>query len=686
MRSIFLFLCCLISTNVYAQYYFSGSGSVTIPSSGGSVYDTIHVSGMSPSVINGVFGLDSVSLNATYPYEWELIISLIAPDGTVVHLSEQYGNGADFTGTCFTGNCSNFAHDAGAPFNGNYMPANWLGNVNNGHAGNGDWVLHIENAGYGADTGVLINWGITFDSTPSPKSLFDSSKLPIVELFLNHQPIINYTATEVIGTMGIINNASGYNHINDAFNNYHGHINIKARGSTSQWFPALPYSLGTADISGADSDVSLLGMPPDHSWVLYEPWDDKSMMRNVLTYKLSNDMGDYAVRTHYVEMLLDGDYRGVYVLEEHISRGSNRVNVHKLAATDTSMPAISGGYLFSIDKHADASNSWNSNILPCDSAGTPITFQYVYPKAGNITDTQKAYIARYVDSFEQKLSTGNLYDTAHGYRHFIDVPSFIDQSLLQEVGRNVDGYRLSTYFHKDRSGKLFGGPIWDFNLAYGNADYYIGWTTNTWQWDFPCPNSDPFMLPFWWQKMLTDTNYVQDLKCRYTLLRKNVLDTNVLDHTIDSIATLLAIPQVRHYTRWPIMGTYTWPNYYIGATYGDEVAYLKDWLHTRIRFMDSTLIDTSCHAPVIVSHVSVKDVAVASAVKIYPNPATAELHIDGDGSYNYATITNSVGQVVIQHSLNKPTNTIDILGLSPGVYFVTLKGPIGNYVSRFVKW
>ncbi len=688
MNRIILLMCCFIGLLGYkanAQYAFYSSLPVTIPSGGSGVYDTIQASGMYPTHINGTFGLDSVSLNISYPYEYDLIISLIAPNGMVVHLTEQYGNGADFTATCFTTHCNNFANDGGSPFTGMYLPSNWLGNVNNGQAGNGNWVLHVENAGYGADTGILINWGLGFDSTPSAPNIFDSSTLPIVVLRLGNQPVIKFSNTEVAGSMGIINHATGYNHLYDTYNDYAGPISIKSRGSSSQWFPALPYSLSTKDITGTDSDAVVLGMPSDHSWILYEPWDDKSMMRNVLTYKLSNEMGDYAVRTHYVELVIDGDYRGVYVLEEKISRGPNRVAVPKLSATDTALPTISGGYIVSVDKNADASNSWVSGILPCPTATSPTIFQYIYPKAANINTQQKAYIAAYIDSFQQAADTANLYDTLHGYRHFIDVPSFIDQSLLQEVGRNVDGYRLSTYFHKGREGKLMGGPIWDFNLAYGNADYYNGWDPNTWQWDFPCPNSDPFLLPAWWQKMLTDTNYVQEMKCRYTLLRHDVLDTLRMAHYIDSVANVLSVPQTRHYTRWPIMGIYTWPNYYVGATYADEINYLKTWLNSRIRFMDSTLLDTSCHpAPPIISGVG-NNTAASSLVSINPNPATSELYINCGSAFTYAVVMNSVGQAVLQTTVRTGKNTLGIGHLQPGIYFITIRGPEANYVSRFVK-
>jgi hypothetical protein len=674
---LFLFTCPGI-----AQTFYS-TGTATIPGYGSDVYDTINVSGLSPAIINGAFGLDSVSLNISYDWEPDLIVSLIAPDGTIVHLSDEFGNGADFTNTCFTMSVNNFANDASSPMSGTMQPSHWLGMLNNGHTGNGRWILHILNTNTGADAGILLNWGLTFDSTPAPPAFFDSSTLPIIVINTHDVVIPAYGDNDVAGQMGIIFNGSGIDHLSDPFNNYNGNIGIHVRGNSTRSFPAKSYEITTEDSSGNSQDASLLGMDTDHSWALYQPWDDKSLIRDVITYRLSNDMGEYASRTHFCELVLDGDYRGVYVMEDHISRGSNRVAVHKMNATDTALPGVSGGYIYEVDRAGSLGyDSWASVYGPCDSNSLLVTFAYTYPKPENIVSQQKQYIADYVDSFETQLKTGNLYDTVSGYRKYIDVATFIDQSLLQELGHNVDGYRLSSYLHKDKNSKLMGGPIWDFNEAYGNSDYYNGWAYNTWEWDLSCTLPDGNLNPFWWQRFLDDSNYVQELKCRYTHFRQNAFDTAHIHQLVDSLVNVLALPEQRHYERWPIIGVYTWPNYYVESSYADEINYLKTWIDNRLQWMDSTLYDTTCLAKVVTAGV---EQIIPNGVSIYPNPVSEELNITVTGM-NSVIIYNLVGQKLYENDIPAKTYMIQVPAqrFPPGIYSVIISRNDGITRNKIV--
>ena len=130
--------------------------------------------------------------------------------------------------------------------------------------------------------------------------------------------------------MGIVNNQSGINHIDDPFNDYDGNITIERRGNSSQWNDKTPYRFETVDEQGENNNVELLGMPQENDWVLYAPWQDKTMIRNVLIYKLSNQLGRYASRTRFVELFLNNEYKGVYVLMEKIKRDNERISISKL--------------------------------------------------------------------------------------------------------------------------------------------------------------------------------------------------------------------------------------------------------------------------------------------------------------------------------------------------------------------
>ena len=178
---------------------------------------------------------------------------------------------------------------------------------------------------------------------------FTSSNLPIVIINTNGQDITS--DEKITADMGIIFNGGGVrNYLTNPYNNYNGKIGIEIRGSSSQSFPKKQYAVETRDSLGEDLDVSLLGFPEESDWILFAPYNDKSLMRDVLIYKLASDMGRYASRSKYCEVVLNNEYVGVYVLLEKVKRDNDRVNIKKLEPTDITGDAITGGYIIKIDK------------------------------------------------------------------------------------------------------------------------------------------------------------------------------------------------------------------------------------------------------------------------------------------------------------------------------------------------
>jgi hypothetical protein len=264
---------------------------------------------------------------------------------------------------------------------------------------------------------------------------------------------------------------------------YEGNIGIEFRGATSQTFPKKSYGLETRDENNEDLNVSLLEFPEEEDWILYGPYSDKSLMRNILIYDLSRDIDRYASRSTFVDLNINNTSQGVYVFMEKLKRDSQRIDINKLKEDENSGEDLTGGYILKIDKTAGNNlgegynelNSFVSQYAPQHATlGQKIYFLYEYPKAKDITTEQKDYISKYILDFEEALASDNFMDANLGYEAYIDVPSFIDFFLLNEISNNVDAYRLSTFMHKDKSGKLKMGPIWDFNLAFGNADYCGG--------------------------------------------------------------------------------------------------------------------------------------------------------------------------------------------------------------------
>tara|TARA_B100000902_G_scaffold392836_1_gene445892 strand:- start:906 stop:2960 length:2055 start_codon:yes stop_codon:yes gene_type:complete len=438
---------------------------------------------------------------------------------------------------------------------------------------------------------AISNTSTNYSPTPNwfqPPLIFSSSFLPIVIINTNGQNILD--DPRISCDMGIIDNGFGsINSITDNFNDYHGKISIEYRGSSSQSFPKKQFALETQDSIGNNNNVSLLGLPIENDWILHAPYSDKSLMRNFLTYNLGRKMGNYSPRTVYCELVLNGDYQGIYILMEKIKRDNDRVDIARLDIDDNAGDSLTGGYIVKIDKYTGTGGAdWLSNYP--NIGGGARYIQYHYPEASVMSSQQLDYIKSYVDSFEYVLNGPNFADTSIGYGKYIDVGSFIDLYIINELSKNVDGYRLSTYMYKDRKsngGKLNMGPFWDYNLAFGNVDYCDGWDVNGWEEDGGC--GDVLQNPFWFSRLLQDTNYQNKLKCRWEYLRQRSFHQDSIFNFIDSVSNYLQDAQLRNFQKWPILGNYVWPNYYVGNTYQEELIFLKNWISDRLSWIDNNL-------------------------------------------------------------------------------------------------
>jgi hypothetical protein len=379
---------------------------------------------------------------------------------------------------------------------------------------------------------------------------------------------------------------------------YDGSVGIEYRGCSSQMFDKKSYGFETWDMNGEDMDVALAGFPAEEDWILYGPFSDKALLRNVVIYALSNEIGRYATRTAFCELYLNGRYEGIYVLMEKVKRDANRVAISKLKEDD-----ITGGYILKIDKTcgdaAGEADYTEAISFPSvyDGSGDPdgerkIHFLYDYPDPEDIGTAETAYIQQYVHDFESALMADDFADPTTGYQQYVDVDSFIDFFLLNELAHNPDAYRLSTFMHKDKGGKLKMGPIWDFNIAFGNVDYCSAWVTNDWAYRFNdyCPE-DFWQVPFWWKRLLEDPGFVSALKTRWNTLRQGAFSAAFIDSLMTTSRTELeeAGALARNFDRWQVLGTYVWPNFYVGQTYDEEYEYLRQWIADRLTWMDAAI-------------------------------------------------------------------------------------------------
>lgn len=458
---------------------------------------------------------------------------------------------------------------------------------------------------------------------------FTDSNLPIIIITTDGNATIP-DEPKIGATMKIINRSDGSrNYVTDQNDplklNYSGRIGIEIRGSSTQFLEKKQYGFETrlAD-NVTNNNVSLLGMPKENDWILNGLGFEPSLIRDYISYNLYRAMGEYATRTRYCEVVINGDYRGLYVLEEKIKSDAGRVDIAKLENTDNDFPKITGGYITKSDKVAGKDvPSWTYSSY----IGTnDVAFIHSEPKPGDITTQQDKYIRSVFDRFSAATFNNSISD---GFPSVIDLPSFVNFMLINELSANVDAYQFSTYFHKDRMGKLRAGPLWDFNLTYGNDLFLWGLDrskTNTWQFY----NGDNIGARFW-KDLFDNSTFKCHLAKRWNELTATDQPFNPdrLNTLIDTTFAKISEAAAREKTRWAYEWLYIWPS---PVDFPKEISKLKDFITARMVWMTQNLGSFSgC------SNVSTPPLVIN---KINYNPATSAQFPDSN-DLEFIEITNN---------------------------------------------
>lgn len=454
---------------------------------------------------------------------------------------------------------------------------------------------------------------------------------------------------------------------------YDGYTGIELRGQSSQVFPKKSFSLELRNEDGSETKAALLGMPEGEDWVLYAPYSDKTLLRNAITYYLGSRMGAWQPRFRFCELYLNGEYMGVYALTEAIKRDINRVGVSKLEHVEISGDDLTGGYIIKSDKIDGLAQDQYFTIHPGiryhDS--DDYIFTYVYPRYDRIVPEQKKYIKEFLTEAENVLNGPGFSDPWRGFRKYFDARTFADYQIIQELTNNVDGYKFSTYFFKDKDskgGKLHAGPLWDFDLAYGNEDY-TDFNIRTDTWLYPRFSDYYGGRIHWWARMTEDLGYRGLFANRWKSLRQGPFRTDSVLHYLDSSVQYLGEAVQRNFERWPILGEYIWPNYFVGNTYEEETDYLKNWIVERMNWMDANITEA----------VNMSGIFDNKDILVYPNPARNRINL-----YFYtellsesrAELFNLTGRKVEEWRFNIETAGYQSIGfdisLPPGYYILRL--------------
>jgi hypothetical protein len=536
--------------------------------------------------------------------------------------------------------------------------------------------MNLNHLKYFAGFLVLVLLGIP----ALAQSLYNfSTDLPLIIIDTDGKNIPD--EPKITARMKIINNSSGVNRINDQANVYDGFIGIEGRGTSSIHYPQTPYAVETRNADGSNRNISLLGLPKENDWVLLSNYNDKSFMRNILGYRLFGLLGHYAPRARLVEVILNNEYRGIYVFGEKIKRDNDRVDIATLKEDDNSGEEVTGGYIFKIDYYTGY-DSWLSPFSPMNHPNFDVHFVYHDPKWDELTVQQKNYIKGYVTDFETILYSSNYNNPVIGYSYYIDVQSFIDYFIVSEISRNNDGFKKSRYFHKDKNGKINAGPVWDFDWAWKNInECYIFKATDGSGWAYKVNNCNPWVKsPGWMSRLFYDDEFKNMTNCRYFEMRASVLSDERIFGIIDSLQNVVKNAQQRHFEKWDILGIN------VGApeigeqplTYEGEVEKLKNWITTRLNWLDNNMIGECATS-------GFEGIAENNSFKIYPNPATTQLNILTGQPVSDLRVLDLTGKTVLSQSgLNSELIHLDVSALTPGIYLLKITDIQGNSTTEKV--
>lgn len=341
-------------------------------------------------------------------------------------------------------------------------------------------------------------------------------------------------------------------------------IKIRGRGHSTWKWDKKPYQIKF------ETKTSVMGLAASKKWVLLANYADKSLMRNHIgLYTAALLDMPYSVTSDFVEVYMNGEYQGVYSIGEKIEVKSERIN---LPAGDT---AETTGYLIEVGGNDVEDNFYSFTIGNIRNAAVK------FPETGDITAEQKKYIRNYISKTDSAIRA------LDGYEEYIDVDSFVNWLIVMELSCNVDsGFNRSCYMYLAPGEKLCMGPVWDFDLAYGNF------------WGDNCPyttwamigSENRYISENWINYLMTDPNFTNKLKDRWNEIRVTLV--NEIQNEIKASQILLSDASVRNFSIWDIkkrVWEYERPQTLKLVTYKEQVDYLSQFINNRAVWIDSAV-------------------------------------------------------------------------------------------------
>lgn len=406
----------------------------------------------------------------------------------------------------------------------------------------------------------------------TPDESFTRSELPVLKISTLGMPVLDEPKTPVK-----IELFSPKSKLTNPDVELRGGIEL--RGNTAQLMSKKSYGI-KLEVKKELKDI--LGLPLEKKWVLYGPYMDRTLLRNAFAYQLYQQMGHYSTRFRFCELIINNQYLGIYMLTEKIEFEKNRLQGNKAEKNNPEAKGIEGDFLLEIDR--GKKSGWTSHWGHAVNEGAHY-FEFEDPKKEDLNQDQIKHVQQFVESFEQTLFTDPDPENSLIYQQFINEEKFIDFIILNEVTKNIDAYRLSTFLVKrgqPNGGKLETGPVWDFNLAFGLANYDNGYHPEGFVYE-----GNHHTLPFWWKWLMNNRHFKNKLSKRYTALRQSVLHHNELKETWNSLIDEVEPAVNRNFEKWTVLSQKEfWPNYHGAESYEEACEQLNVWLEKRLLWLD----------------------------------------------------------------------------------------------------
>lgn len=409
----------------------------------------------------------------------------------------------------------------------------------------------------------------------------NGAEIPGKPIYDEEYRVIGYTlaadgTTTVKATLDVFDNESTYNHLDDEAQSL-GEVMIRVRGHSSRRFEKPNYFIRFVNPDGTNNPQEFLGMDAHHEWALHGPFLDKSLIRNYMCYNIAGEIMEYSPNVRYFELVLNGEYRGLYLALETVTSGKDGA---RLSLEVNKKDNTFSGYALRLDW---GDTEEENKLYPFTNYTTRAKTQHelVYPGSKNMTPELKEEIKNEFSLFEKTLYSYDFNNKRYGYKNYIDTDSFVDYFLINELTCNYDAGALSTYVYKDTDGK-YKMCVWDFNSAF---DCYQESAMPT--------NEFRLNTALWYQMLFMDKEFTEKVIDRYFELRKTVFSEEYLYGFIDDTIEYLGPAVDRNYERWG----YTFDKEYDllhpaarnPRSYEESVEQMKSFISKRLAFLDENI-------------------------------------------------------------------------------------------------